>query len=322
MSRTGNRRSDGEILRVVGRVRRRWRLKLLLRGLALTIGGVLLTFLISASSLEALRFTPGAVTGLRVLLWVVVVFFLARWILWPLLRPVSDERVALYLEENEPSLQSRVLTAVESAKGGRFADTELSREVVKRAVWRCRRIDYGRRIEQRSIRRSTGVLGGLTLASVVLLLAGPGFLRHGMSALFFPVRAAESVNPYSVAVEPGDTIISRNSDLMVSAVLRGFDSDDVVLYTRAEDQDGFLSLPMIEDGTGAHEGLLLNVADETTYYVEANGVRSGTFTLGVADLPAVDRLEMVYHFPRYTGSRRAASSTAATWRRWPGPASS
>ncbi len=301
MSRTGNRRSDGEILRVVGRVRRRWRLKLLLRGLALTIGGVLLTFLISASSLEALRFTPGAVTGLRVLLWVVVVFFLARWILWPLLRPVSDERVALYLEENEPSLQSRVLTAVESAKGGRFADTELSREVVKRAVWRCRRIDYGRRIEQRSIRRSTGVLGGLTLASVVLLLAGPGFLRHGMSALFFPVRAAESVNPYSVAVEPGDTIISRNSDLMVSAVLRGFDSDDVVLYTRAEDQDGFLSLPMIEDGTGAHEGLLLNVAEETTYYVEANGVRSGTFTLGVADLPAVDRLEMVYHFPRYTG---------------------
>ena len=300
MSRTGNRRSDGEILRVVGRVRRRWRLKLLLRGLALTIGGVLLTFLISASGLEALRFTPGAVTAMRILLWVVITFFLARWILWPLLRPVSDERVALYLEENEPSLQSRVLTAIESAKGGRFADSELSREVVRRAVWRCRRIDYGRRIEQRSIRRSTGMLGGLTLASVVLLLVGPGFLRHGMSALFFPVRAAESVNPYSVGVEPGDTVISRNSDLMVSAVLRGFASDDVVLYTRADGDDGFLSLPMIEDGSGAYEGLLLNVAEETTYYVEANGVRSGTFTLGVADLPAVDRLEMVYHFPRYT----------------------
>ena len=301
MPRTGNSHSDGEILRVVRQVRRRWRLKLLLRGVALTLAGVLVTFVISASSLEALRFVPGAVTGMRILLWVVITFFLVRSILWPLLRPVSDERVALYLEEHEPLLQSRVLTAVESAKGGRFANTELSREVVRRAVRRCRRIDYGKRIEQRSIRRSTGLLGGLTLASVVLLLAGPGFLRHGMSALFFPVRAAESVNPYSVAVEPGDTIISRNSDLMVSAVTHGFDSDDVVLYTRMEDEESYSALPMIEDGAGAYEGLLLNVAEETTYYVEANGVRSGTFTLGVADLPAVDRLEMVYHFPRYTG---------------------
>lgn len=301
MPGTGNRHSEGRILRVVRQVRRRWRLKLLLRGLAVTVAAVLATFLISASSLEALRFAPGAVTGMRVLLWVVVAFFLARWIFWPLLRPVSDERVALYLEEHEPSLQSRVLTAVESAKGGRFAETELSREVVRGAVRRCRRIDYGKRIEQRSIRRSTGLLGGLTLASLVLLLAGPGFLRHGMSALFFPVRAAESVNPYSVAVEPGDTVISRNSDLMISAVPRGFDSDDAVLYTRTEGEDVYTALPMIEDGGGAWEGLLLNVAEETTYYAEANGVRSGTFTLGVADLPAVDRLEMVYRFPRYTG---------------------
>ena len=300
MPRTGNRHSDNQILRVVRQVRRRWRLKLLLRGLALTAGAVLATFLISASGLEVLRFAPGAVTAMRIVLWVVVTFFLVRWILWPLLRPVSDERVALYLEEQEPSLQSRVLTAVESAGGGRFAGTELSREVVRRAVRRCRRIDYGRRIEQRSIRRSTGVLGGLTLASVVLFLAGPGFLRHGMSALFFPVRAAESVNPYSVAVEPGDTIISRNSDLMISATTHGFDSDDVVLYSRMEGDDGYSALPMIEDGAGAYEGLLLNIAEETTYYAEANGVRSGTFTLGVADLPAVDRLEMVYHFPRYT----------------------
>ncbi len=298
---TGNRQSNGEILRVVRRVRRRWRLKLLLRGLALTAAAVLVTFLISASSLEALRFAPGAVTVMRIVLWTVVAGLLLRWTIWPLLRPVSDERVALYLEEHEPSLESRVLVAVESAKGGRFADTPLSRELVRRAVRRCRRLEYGKGIEQRSIRRSAGALGGLTLAAIVLMLVGPAFLRHGMSALFFPVRAAESVNPYSVAVAPGDTIISRNADLMVVATLQGFDSDDVVLYTRMDGEAAFTALPMIEDGAGAWEGLLLNVGEETDYYVEANGVRSGAFTLGVADLPAVDRLEMVYHFPRYTG---------------------
>ena len=78
-------------------------------------------------------------------------------------------------------------------------------------------------------------------------------------------------------------------------------------------------MPMIATGTGAFDGLLLNVADETRYYVESGGVRSGTFTLGVADLPAVDRLAMEYRFPAYSGLALATSSTAATWPRWPEP---
>ena len=41
MPGTGNRHFDGQILRVVRQVRRRWRLKLLLRGLALTTAAVL-----------------------------------------------------------------------------------------------------------------------------------------------------------------------------------------------------------------------------------------------------------------------------------------
>ncbi|MDE2761280.1 MAG: DUF4175 family protein [Gemmatimonadota bacterium] len=302
MSIARNWRTRDQLLRAVRQVRRRWRLKLVLRGLALTLAGTLLAFLVSASTLEFLRFQPGAVIAFRVVLWFVVAFLLVRSVLWPLLRPVSDDRVALYLEENEPSLQSRVLTAVESTrKSDGMERSPLLQEVVRHAVRQCRKIDYGRGIERPSIRRSTGMLGGLTLASVLVIVLGPGFLRHGLSALFLPARAAESVNPYSVAVRPGDTTISRNSDLIVSATLRGFDSDDVVLHTREEGAGGFVAMPMIEDGAGSFEGLLLNVAGETTYYVEAAGVRSGTFTLGVADLPAVDRLAMVYHFPRYTG---------------------
>ena len=233
-------------------------------------------------------------------------FFLIRSVLWPLLRRVSDERVALYLEENEPSLQVPASWPRSSRPKRARAWSEsplLQRSGVATRSGKCGRIDYGRRIEDAGdpCAARLAVLGGLALAAVLLLSFGPGFLRHGMNALFFPVRTAESVNPYSVALEPGDTIISRYSDLMVRAVPHGFASDDVVLYTRAEGETGYTALPMIEDGTGGYEGLLLNVAEETSYYVEANGVRSGTFTLGVADLPAVDRLEMVYHFPSYTG---------------------
>ena len=299
--RRANRRPDLQILAVIGQVRRRWRLKLLLRGLVIVGAGALLTFLVSVVGLQTLRFQPEAVQAFRVVLWVAAAALVVWSVLLPLFRRIPDERVALYLEEHEPSLQSRLLAAVESAKTGQALDHGLVAELVDRAVERMRRIDNGRQIERQAIRRSSGMLGGLTLASFLIILMGPSYFRHGASALLFPGRDAESVNPYSVTVEPGDTTISRNSDQLVRATLNGFASGDVQLFISGPESNGYEAAPMIEDGSGGFEGLLLSVADETRYYVEANGVRSATFTIGVADLPAVDRLGMEYVFPAYTG---------------------
>ena len=37
------------------------------------------------------------------------------------------------------------------------------------------------------------------------------------------------------------------------------------------------------------------------YFVEAGGVRSATYRLNVVDMPYVQKLELEYHFPAYTG---------------------
>ena len=49
-----------ELVDVIRRVRNRWRLKLALRGTVIVVAGTLLALLLSASSLEALRFSPTA----------------------------------------------------------------------------------------------------------------------------------------------------------------------------------------------------------------------------------------------------------------------
>ena len=47
-----------ELLQVIHKVRSRWRLRLALRGTVIVVAGTLLALLLSASSLEALRFSP------------------------------------------------------------------------------------------------------------------------------------------------------------------------------------------------------------------------------------------------------------------------
>ena len=56
-----------ELFNVIRRVRNRWRLKLALRGVVIVVGGTLLALFLSASSLEALRFSPAAIIAFRLI---------------------------------------------------------------------------------------------------------------------------------------------------------------------------------------------------------------------------------------------------------------
>ena len=53
--------------------------------------------------------------------------------------------------------------------------------------------------------------------------------------------------------------------------------------------------------TAATKGMLFDVNAPLDYYVEADGVRSPIYTLKVVDVPYVQRLELEYRFPAYTG---------------------
>ena len=91
---------------------------------------------------------------------------------------------------------------------------------------------------------------------------------------------------------------------------------------RSEDDGAFERLALIplenEEGEippGAFEVLLFDLEEPTEYFVEAAGVESATFTLDVVDLPYVERLELEYVFPAYTGLEAAAGRERRRHRR-------
>ena len=305
---TGDR---DEILRAIRHVRNRWRLRVALRGLTVLLAAGLGTLLLSSYGLEVYKFSPGAIVTFRVLTYLSLVGFGWWFFIRPIARRISDERVALYLEEHEPSLQAAVLSAVEeSKKGEREAapnhSPELVRRVIETAVERIRNIDMGRSVEQAKLQQTSGLLIAAGVAAVLLFVFGPSYLRYGLSALLTPMSSVEASSPYQIEVLPGDATVARGSDQSVTARLIGFESEDVSLYMRADTSDPFEQLPLFpmedENGpTGLFEVLLFDLENTTSYFVESTGVESSTFTLDVIDLPYVERLELEYHFPAYTG---------------------
>ena len=152
-----------ELLAVIAEVRRRWRMKIALRGALLVAGIGLLLFLASARALEAARFTPQAILIFRVVLVAAAAGLIAYLMVRPLLRRVRDEQVAMYLEEHEPSLQASIISAIDTARDSSTPHSRaLVRRLVDEAVKKARDIEYGRRVEQKPVRRYAATIAAIS----------------------------------------------------------------------------------------------------------------------------------------------------------------
>jgi hypothetical protein len=291
-----------DLVGIIRQARRRWRLKLAVRGLAVVAGLGLALFLVAAYVLEWARFTPASIMTLRVVSALGLAAAAAYFLVLPLLRRVTDEQVAMYLEEHEPSLQATLVSAVDASRHEqRAASAALVQRLVEQAVDRCMAADAARRVEREPLRRSLASLAAVALVGLAVFLLGPAFIRHAASALLLVSRSVEAAAPYRIEVTPGNITVPRGADQSIAARLEGFAADEASLMVRRPAGGAFESLPLVRGEDGRHEGMLFDVSEQMEYFVEAGGVRSAVFTLTVVDLPYVQRLELEFHFPAYTG---------------------
>src|SRR6185436_11399652 len=165
----GPRDPSSELVEIIRQVRRRWRMKLALRGALGVVGVGLLVLLLSALGLESWRFTPASIIAFRIILGVALVGLFGYLFVRPLMRSASDEQVALYLEEHEPSLQAAIISAVEAGHGaGSPYSVTLVRKLVESAVDRCKEIESGRRVERVPVRRYGLTLAALAVGAIAL----------------------------------------------------------------------------------------------------------------------------------------------------------
>ena len=197
--------SSNPVLDIIGEVRSRWRLKLALRGV-LRVGLVAVVLILAAAyGIEQARFSPASVWAARGLLVAAMLASGYWFLLRPLRRQVTDDQVALYLEEHEPSLQATLLSAVEASRAGNPESAALVQRVVEQAVEACSRIGASRRVEQAPLRGYAASLAAVALVALVVVLTGPAFIRQALGAMFLVTRVQAAV-PYSHRGQAGQRL--------------------------------------------------------------------------------------------------------------------
>lgn len=295
-----------ELITVIRQVRNRWRLKLLLRGGLIVIVGALLAIVLASWGLQSYKFSPASVTTLRIAVFGAFVMLLGLWLVLPMRRRVNDMQVALYVEEHEPSLQAAILSAVDVSRPAGPDETPVPAAIVEKmvaqAIDKCRTIEGGKTVGRQTLRRLTVALTSAAGIVALLLSIGPEFLRQGASALLVISRSAEAASPYAITVEPGDVNVPKGSDQSIKARLAGFRTNEVMLMVKEAGSDKIDRRPLVVTGDATiFEGMLFDLKSSIEYYVEADGVKSPSYTMSVVELPAVANLEIEYIYPAYTG---------------------
>ena len=201
--------ATAELSQVIDRVRQRWRARLLLNGLAWSLLAGLVAFTVAAWLLDFWHYDEAAVWSLRIVMLVTLAALLWRFVLQPLRRRVSDTRVAMYLEEHEPALDSMLLSAVDARRAeAPDSSPQLVERLVERALDACARIDYGDAVEQRNLRAALARFGAAGLTVVTLLLLQPDLLRFGAKALLKPWRGVSKTIRWAAISKSSGAAIS------------------------------------------------------------------------------------------------------------------
>ena len=148
----------------------------------------------------------------------------------------------------------------------------------------------------------SGAIGlGLILSIVLLQLFGPDYFQYATKKLYANWLFPQTAPLYRLEVKPGDTLVRKGSDQLVSARLLGFDYPEVSLFSRFQGGDVWEKNRMeSQRGSNSFGFLFLDINEKVRYYVQAGNVKSPEFTINVTDTVRVEKIDLTYHFPRYT----------------------
>jgi hypothetical protein len=284
------------------RVRARRRLLLTLRGVAISLGAVAVVLLLTGWTAHRYRYNGGALIVLRAgaLLMVLASIYFA--LLRPLLKRISDARLARLIEEHSPGTEDRLVTAVEYLQDNH----RISPAIVKRLHQDANSLSAI--LDVRSVIRRSRLLlyGGAALASLLIFAGvlkwGPREISAGVAQLVTPATLAASKNALSIKVKPGTARVPKGSDQDIIATLVNFDSQQVTIFARplgSKDDFQGQSMEPAKAKTDFHFSIF-NIQDSLEYFVESNNVRSEVFKLNVVDLPFVKQLDLTLSFPSFT----------------------
>ncbi|MBV8847710.1 MAG: hypothetical protein JO307_33265, partial [Bryobacterales bacterium] len=268
-----------------------------LRGLAIFTAAALVGTLVLVAIANAFAFSQGSVTAARFALVFILATCAAAGLVLPL-RRLTRRRAVGAAEAAFPQFQERLITFEERDRRDPFIEL-LAEDTLG--------VAQSAEPQQFVTNRRLGVSLATSTVALVLLIwviaAGPGFLGYGASLIWTGPRHDQAAL-YELRVTPGDAVVRRHADQLVSALPIGLKDPSVKLFAHFQSSSKWEEILMQKTAgsfAGGYQFLFGGLPENVEYYVTAGPMTSKHFNIRVTDLPAVKQIRVTYRYPAWTG---------------------
>src|SRR5580704_10890641 len=246
------------------------------KGAAIFAGVALGVTLAMVLVTNALAFSSTSLTVARVILFLALAVAIGLALVLPLMG-LNHRRTARRAESQFPEFNERLLTFVERSDHPDTRSNPMLDLLAEDTASVANRTEPARVAPPRSIFAFATSAGAASAALIWLILAGPGYFGYGASLLWAGIPKGTSGAYYDILVDPGNKLVRRKADQMVTATLAGFQAPQVRLLERYKSTSKWEEVPMLPRANGAaYEYLFASLPEPVEYYVEAAGVKSKT----------------------------------------------
>jgi hypothetical protein len=272
----------------------RFRLGVIARGAAIVAGTALIATILLVIITSRFAFSSASLWSARL----VLVLALAAGAAFGLVIPLwqwGQRGWTRRAERTLPQFEQRLLTFTER-------DSATSDPFLELLAVDTLRIAQATAVETAAPDRlliSLFAVGVVSLGTLVWLIqAGPGYLGYGAAALWTGLPREPF---FTVRVSPGDALVRRHADQLVTADLPGLQSRPLHIHVRYQSASKWEEATMQPRLTGdGFQFLFAGIPEDLEYYVDAGSVRTQSFHLRVADIPAIKQIRVTYHHPEWT----------------------
>ncbi|HMN46149.1 MAG TPA: hypothetical protein PKE27_16340 [Povalibacter sp.] len=292
----------------LGELRRRIRTLIYVRAAAVAAGSAFLLVLALVWWLQRDGFGADLVAGGRIALIVIVASLALLLTLLPLRRLRRDDG-AHEFERRLPAQGGRLQTYLDAQRRETQEGPSPLTELLAADALKAERATPARAaISDTRLWTHAGIVAAVLMGLACLLLIGPSYWGYGSRHLLLGSAVPREAVPLRrIAVAPGDVTVRRNSDLTIRAAVEGFDPEHAQVMVRFDDQPTWERAPMqaVQDGDAVRwEFKLFALRAPLHYYVTAQDrrgeERSHEHSVGVVDLPKIERVRLTYRYPRWT----------------------
>jgi hypothetical protein len=286
-----------ELRSYLERLRRRFRLGVVVRGVSLLV-------LLALLATVGLAFVTSRFAFSRESLWsarAVLIMALALGAAFGLAIPLWQWGQRWWTRRAErlfPQFEQRLLTFADRDGAGAETEQPFLQLLAVDTLRIAQRTDVKAAAPDRLL-VSLLAVGAVSLGTLVWLIrAGPGYLGYGAAAIWTGPVASPL---FTLQVSPGDATVRRHADQLVTAELPGLQDRALRIHVRYQSASKWEETAMQQrPAATGFQFLFAGIPEDVEYYVEAGSIQTPHFHLRVADIPVVKQIRVRYHHPDWT----------------------